>query len=241
MMEITGRPKLAPAFLMRWIKRSLLLLVSSAILPGSDRRKQPFPHPAALTPPTEPTPRKSGLSWDHIRHATTYQVFRGTEDDSASAVSIGTTPSLIFSIQQRLPARPITTGCGRKTRTPQAPSVPLIKGFAPMAGPAASTPCRRSRRPATQSETPRQAPRSTSARRCSGKSSSPRHEPSLAERVIAGAAAAPIRVRRLARQLTPGLMTYLERMTTSRARQECRSTAPTAPMNGLPCLDCGNR
>ena len=39
---------------------------------------------------------KVGLSWDVIRGAATYEIFRNTTDDAASAAGIGTTPSLIF-------------------------------------------------------------------------------------------------------------------------------------------------
>ena len=80
--------------MMRWIKRSLLLLVSGAILSGQTAGSLSAPTGVDASDGAYST--KVGLSWDHIRNATTYRVFRGTEDDSASAVSIGTTPSLIF-------------------------------------------------------------------------------------------------------------------------------------------------
>ena len=39
---------------------------------------------------------KVGICWDHIRNAKTYEVFRGTTNDAASATSVGTTASIIF-------------------------------------------------------------------------------------------------------------------------------------------------
>jgi cytochrome c peroxidase len=39
---------------------------------------------------------KIGLSWDHVRDAITYRIFRSAANDPASAVNVGTTPSLIF-------------------------------------------------------------------------------------------------------------------------------------------------
>lgn len=39
---------------------------------------------------------KVGLSWDHIRDAASYQVFRATANDPSTAVSVGVTPSVIF-------------------------------------------------------------------------------------------------------------------------------------------------
>ena len=39
---------------------------------------------------------KVGVSWDVIRNATSYEIFRGTANDAPSAALVGTTPSLIF-------------------------------------------------------------------------------------------------------------------------------------------------
>src|SRR5689334_18139040 len=39
---------------------------------------------------------KVGLSWDAIRNATTYRIFRNTSNDSASTVELGTTAAATF-------------------------------------------------------------------------------------------------------------------------------------------------
>ena len=85
----------SPTLLMRWIKRSLLLLVSSAILPGQTGGSS-LSAPTGVNASDGAYSTKVGVSWDHIRNAVTYRVFRGAEDDPNSAISIGTTPSLIF-------------------------------------------------------------------------------------------------------------------------------------------------
>ena len=46
---------------------------------------------------------KVGVCWDHMRNATTYQVFRGTTENPASATSVGTTASLIFNDSSAVP------------------------------------------------------------------------------------------------------------------------------------------
>ena len=48
---------------------------------------------------------KVGICWDHIRNATTYEVFRGTTDDAASATSVGATASIIFYDSTAEPAQ----------------------------------------------------------------------------------------------------------------------------------------
>ena len=98
-----GRNQL-PALLMGWIKRSLLLLVSSAILPGQTAGGN-LSAPTGVNASDGSYSTKVGLSWDHLRNAVTYRVFRGAEDDPASAVSIGTTPSLIFFDSTPLPGQ----------------------------------------------------------------------------------------------------------------------------------------
>ena len=80
---------------MRWIKRSLLLLVSSAILPGQTGGGS-LSAPTGVNASDGAYSTKVGVSWDHIRNAATYRVFRGAEDNPNSAISIGATPSLIF-------------------------------------------------------------------------------------------------------------------------------------------------
>ncbi len=39
---------------------------------------------------------KVGLSWEHVRDATTYRIFRAESSDSAAAVEVGSTESIIF-------------------------------------------------------------------------------------------------------------------------------------------------
>ena len=80
---------------MRWIKRSLLLLVSSAILPGQTGGGS-LSAPTGVNASDGAYSTKVGVSWDHIRNAATYRVFRGAEDNPNSAITIGSTPSLIF-------------------------------------------------------------------------------------------------------------------------------------------------
>ena len=98
-----GRNRL-PALLMGWIKRSLLLLVSSAILPGQTGGGS-LSAPTGVNASDGAYSTKVGVSWDHIRNAATYRVFRNAEDDPNSATSIGTTPSLIFFDSTPLPGQ----------------------------------------------------------------------------------------------------------------------------------------
>jgi len=93
-----------PTLLMRLIKQSLLLLVSSAILPGQTGGSS-LSSPTGVNASDGAYSTKVGVSWDHIRNAATYRIFRGAEDDSNSAISIGTTPSLIFFDLTALPGQ----------------------------------------------------------------------------------------------------------------------------------------
>ncbi len=102
-MENTGTGRTgSPHSLMRWIKCSLLLLVASAILPGQFVESSLFV-PTGLNASDGDYSTKVGVSWDHSQGAATYRIFRGTENDAASAVSIGTTASLIFFDTTALP------------------------------------------------------------------------------------------------------------------------------------------
>ena len=40
---------------------------------------------------------KIALSWEHVRDAQVYRVFRSATNDSSSATAIGTTPSILFT------------------------------------------------------------------------------------------------------------------------------------------------
>jgi len=81
--------------LMRSIKRSLLLLVVQAILPGQFVESSLFV-PTGVNASDGTYSTKVGVSWDHSQRAATYRVFRGSADDPNSAASVGTTPSLLF-------------------------------------------------------------------------------------------------------------------------------------------------
>jgi len=48
---------------------------------------------------------KAGVAWEHVRHAKTYEVFRGTEENPASAVSAGVTESILFFDSTAEPGR----------------------------------------------------------------------------------------------------------------------------------------
>ena len=80
---------------MRRITPILLLLVLSAVLIGQAAGSG-LPAPTSVEASDGAYSTKVGVCWDHIRNATTYQVFRGTTENPASAISVGTTSSLIF-------------------------------------------------------------------------------------------------------------------------------------------------
>ena len=87
---------------MRRITPILLLLVLSAVLIGrADGSGLPAPTSVEASDGSYST--KVGVCWDHIRNATTYQVFRGTTENPASAAGVGTTSSLIFNDSTAVP------------------------------------------------------------------------------------------------------------------------------------------
>jgi uncharacterized protein (TIGR03437 family) len=73
---------------------SLLLLLVLLDLPA--RAGGGLSAPTGLEASDGAYATKVGLSWDVIRNATIYEIFRNTTNDPASAASVGTTPSLIF-------------------------------------------------------------------------------------------------------------------------------------------------
>ena len=79
----------------RRITPILLLLVPSAVLIGQ-AAGSPLPAPTSVEASDGAYSTKVGVCWDHIRNATTYQVFRSATNDPASATSVGTTSSVIF-------------------------------------------------------------------------------------------------------------------------------------------------
>ena len=71
------------------------LLVLSAVLIGQAAGSE-LPAPTGVEASDGAYSTKVGVCWDHIRNATTYEVFRSATDNPASAVSVGTTASLIL-------------------------------------------------------------------------------------------------------------------------------------------------
>lgn len=57
---------------------------------------QAHPAPTGLEASDGDYSAKVGLSWEHIRGAATYRIFRGSGPDPASATAIGTTESIIY-------------------------------------------------------------------------------------------------------------------------------------------------
>ena len=80
---------------MRRIIPVLLLIVLSAVLIGQAAGSE-LPAPTSVEASDGAYSTKVGVCWDHIRNATTYEVFRSATDNPASAVSVGTTASLIL-------------------------------------------------------------------------------------------------------------------------------------------------
>ena len=87
---------------MRRITPILLLLVLLAVLIGQADGSE-LPAPTSVEASDGAYTLKVGVCWDHIRNATTYQVFRGTTENPASATSVGTTASLIFNDSSAVP------------------------------------------------------------------------------------------------------------------------------------------
>ena len=55
-----------------------------------------LPTPTGLEASDRAFSTKVGLSWDHVRHAKLYRVFRSTTNDVTTAMPIGSTPSVVF-------------------------------------------------------------------------------------------------------------------------------------------------
>jgi len=71
----------------------LLLMTSSTVLLGQGGG---LSRPTSVQASDGAYSDKVGICWDHIRNATSYQVFRGASSDPSLAVSVGTTASIIF-------------------------------------------------------------------------------------------------------------------------------------------------
>ncbi len=88
---------------MRLVKL-LLLLVSLSVVIGqllpssavSGQSGGQLSAPTGVTASDGAYSNKVGISWDVIRNATAYQVFRNTSNDAASALSLGTTAAASF-------------------------------------------------------------------------------------------------------------------------------------------------
>ena len=87
---------------MQRITSTLLLLVLSAPSAGRADDGEPAA-PTSVEASDGAYSTKVGVSWDHIRNATTYRVFRSTTENPASATDVGTTSSLIFNDPTAVP------------------------------------------------------------------------------------------------------------------------------------------
>ena len=87
---------------MRWITCSLLSLVFAAMLPAQTDGTD-LSAPTGVNASDGAYSTKVGVSWDHIHGATRYRVFRATQENPDSAVSLGITESLIFFDSSALP------------------------------------------------------------------------------------------------------------------------------------------
>jgi cytochrome c peroxidase len=72
----------------------VLLIGYAALLPAQNGSSPP--RPTGLEASDGAYSNKVGLSWDHVRNASVYRIFRSASNDPASAVDAGTTPSLIY-------------------------------------------------------------------------------------------------------------------------------------------------
>jgi cytochrome c peroxidase len=71
----------------------LLLVASASVLSGQSGE---LSRPTGVEASDGAYSDKVGICWDYARNATAYRIFRGATNDPASAVSVGTTASLIF-------------------------------------------------------------------------------------------------------------------------------------------------
>src|SRR5262245_3731181 len=90
---------------MRWLKLIVLVLFLVPAVALVDRFIPSFHsrgQGGSLTPPTSVSAsdgsyyNKVGLTWDAIRNATTYRIFRNTVNNSGTATDIGTTVANSF-------------------------------------------------------------------------------------------------------------------------------------------------
>ncbi len=74
----------------------VLLVAALSAVPTSRADSGELPAPTGVEASDGAYSTKVGVCWNHIRDATTYQVFRSTTENPASAASVGTTSSVIF-------------------------------------------------------------------------------------------------------------------------------------------------
>src|SRR5215471_4081403 len=75
-----------------------LLIFANRLMTGSTSAGQTtsLPSPAEVNASDNSYATKVGISWDTVRGATLYRIFRNTTTDATSAVAIGTTPEGTF-------------------------------------------------------------------------------------------------------------------------------------------------
>ncbi len=73
----------------------LLLLILPAALAAQDAADS-LPAPTGLEASDDAYSTKVGLSWEHVQGAKSYRLLRAETDNPSAAVSVGTTPSIIF-------------------------------------------------------------------------------------------------------------------------------------------------
>ena len=74
----------------------ILLVAALSAVPTSRADSGELPAPTGVEASDGAYSTKVGVCWNHIRDATTYQVFRSTTENPASAAGVGTTSSVIF-------------------------------------------------------------------------------------------------------------------------------------------------
>ena len=86
----------------RMPKCELLLRFSALLALAASLFAQPagLPRPTGLEASDRDYSTKVGMSWEHVRGAKLYRIFRSTDADSATATPIGSTASIIFYDEQ---------------------------------------------------------------------------------------------------------------------------------------------
>jgi len=74
---------------------AFVLAACAAVALGQSSNPVP-PAPTSLEASDGAYAKKVGLSWDHVRNGASYRVLRSETNDSAAAIELGSTPSIIF-------------------------------------------------------------------------------------------------------------------------------------------------